>query len=377
MLIETPRTPEELAAEEERRVQANAERWPVVVGVTGTVIIHLLLYYAAITFPFGGGGAPDSLETLREKYDKQELTFLLADPEPPPEPMRFVETNPDAPENDPGQTPNFGAQNQQAAQPEPGKDRTDRPKTEGELDESTAIVTGSRTRPAPTDPLAGAGGQNGAGLQAVLVGVPGQPKAEQPLPGFEKFLGENPEGLGSNLGKAPDGKPDAEKEKSGSKEETGATEPVLAVSGGGVPGAPGRPAPRPRPKLQNVRPAVLANQPLSVSNAGVIGVDARFSEFGDYLQEFIDTVDAQWQKIVGDMTTWPPSRSIVRIHFKLNSQGEIAEILDVVGEDTAGRAATYACLDAIRARAPYRPWTKEMVAVLGTEQEITFSFLYR
>ncbi len=377
MMLELPRTPEEIAAEKARREQAAAARWPIAIGLLGTIVIHLLMIGAALTFKGGDELLPDDVETLREKYEKQELTFLLADEEPEPQPMRFVETNPDAPENDPGKTENFGAQNQQAAQPEPGDDRNDRPKTEGELEESTAIVSGSREQPVEAAPLPGMNGENGAGMTAVIVGAPGVAKSTDPLPGFEKFVGENPEGLGSDLGKADDGTPETEEHKDGeADEETAGEQAVVAVSGGGVPGLPGRPSPKPRPKLQNVRPAVLANQPLSASNAGVIGVDAKFSEFGDYLQEFIDTVDAQWQKIVGDMTTYPPSRSKVTVRFKLNSQGEIAEILDVVGEEATGRAGTYACLDAIRARAPYRPWTKDMVAVLGTEQVITFTFHY-
>lgn len=376
MMLELPRTPQEIAAEKARRAQAAADRWPFVVGLVGTVIIHLLLVGTARQFRGGDDLAPDDVETLREKYDKQELTFLLSDEEPPPQPMRFVETNPEAPENDPGPTQNFGAQNQQAAQPEPGTDRNDRPKTEGELEESTAIVSGSREQPIESAPAPGANGQDGAGMEAVVVGVPGVQKSADPLPGFEKITGDNPDGIGTNIGKTAEGIPDVDERKEGERAERDENGQPMIVVNGGAPGAPGRLAPRPRPKLQNVRPAVLANQPLSASNAGVIGVDAKFSEFGDYLQEFIDTVDAQWQKIVGDMTTYPPSHSRVTVRFKLNSQGEIAEILDVSGGDTTGRAGTYACLDAIRERAPYRPWTREMVAVLGNEQVITFTFHY-
>jgi hypothetical protein len=373
-----PQSPEVLAAERRRREEARAERWPMAIGLIGTIVFHLLAYIGAEKLPFGGGRFDDeanAAQSLRDKYEQQELTFLLADETPAETPKRFVEINPDAPENDPGKTDNFGARNQQAAQPEPGSDHSDRPKTSGEAENSTAIVTGSREQPAEPEPLAGANGQNGTGMQAVVVGDPAQPKASEPLPGFEKLTGDNPDGIGTNIGTARKGRSEDEKHQEGTADGTTVGQQVLAVNGGGLPGVPGRPAPRPRPKLQNVRPAVLANQPLSASNAGVIGVDAKFSEFGDYLQELIDTVDAQWQKLVGDMTTYPPSRSAVTVRFKLNSQGEV-EILDVVGEQATGRVGTYTCLDAIRARAPYRPWTKEMIEVLGMEQEITFTFNY-
>ncbi|MFT3829155.1 MAG: hypothetical protein QM691_05540 [Opitutaceae bacterium] len=373
-----PPAPEVLAAEQRRREEARAERWPLAIALIGTILFHLLAYLGAEKFPFLGNRFDDvaaDAQSLREKYEQQELTFLLADDAPPEAPKRFVEINPDAPENDPGKTDNFGARNQQAAQPEPGTDHNDRPKTSGEAEDSTAIVTGSREQPVEAAPLSGANGQNGTGMQAVIVGDPAQPKATEPLPGFEKLTGDNPDGIGTNIGSAPKGSAEDEKHQDGKNDGTTSGQQMLAVSGGGLPGQPGRPSPKPRPKLQNVRPAVLANQPLSASNAGVIGVDAKFSEFGDYLQELIDTVDAQWQKLVGDMTTYPPSRSVVTVRFKLTSQGEV-EILDVVGEQTTGRVGTYTCLDAIRARAPYRPWTAEMVRVLGMEQEITFTFHY-
>jgi hypothetical protein len=62
------------------------------------------------------------------------------------------------------------------------------------------------------------------------------------------------------------------------------------------------------------------------------------------------------------------------ISFRLNSKGEIAEILKVDGD--AGEYGTRASLSAIQERAPYRAWTKEMVAVLGEDQVITFTFYY-
>jgi hypothetical protein len=371
-----PQLPEEIAAERRRREEAASERWPMIVGLAGTVLIHLLAVVMIREIPESVEVPVEDVADLRAKYDKQELTLMLADETPPPQPKRFVEVNPDAPENDPGKTDSFGARNQQSAQPEPGKDHNDRPMTKGEVEDSTAIVTGSHERAYESLPAAGANGQNGTGMQAVVIGATAQPKAEAPLPGFEKITGDNPEGLGTAIGTTPGDKPDIDKKTEGKADGTEKALLSVATNGGGVPGSPGRPAPRPRPKLQNVRPAVLANQPLSTDNVGVIGVDAKFSEFGDYLQELVETIDAQWHKLVDHMTTYPPSRSVVTVHFKLNSQGDISQIIEVLGEDKAGRIATYICLDAIRARAPYRPWTKEMVAVLGTEQEITFGFYY-
>lgn len=375
MNILPPPLPEELAAERRRRDESKAERAPLIVGLGGTVFFHLLVLYAVLVFPpavdrpiLGEDGA-----SRREQYDKQELTFLLADP--PERPKRFVEVNPDVPDNDPGETDNYGARNQQAAQPVPGDDRSERPKTTGEAKESTAIVTGIRQPPPEPMPQPGANGQNGAGMTAVVIGSPGQPKATEPLPGFEKIIGDNPDGIGTNIGKQPGGKPEDEKPQSGKSDGAGSAPQVLAVSGGGVPGVPGRPAPRPRPKLQNVRPTILANQPLSASNAGTTAVNSRLSEAGVWWDEFISTVDAQFQKLAEEMSTRPPSRSTVVIRFMVTKDGEV-RILDIDGEATAGRVAALTCLDAIRARAPYRPWTQDMINMFGEEEEVTFSFLF-
>lgn len=374
-----PQTPEEIAAERRRHDEAVAGRWPIVVGLVGTVVFHLLAYFAADRQLFGWGGAvaevPNDVATLREKYDQQELTFLLADDTEPQSPLRFTETNPDAPENDPGQTNYYGSRNQQAAQPEPGNDRSERPRTSGEAKDSTAIVTGMRQQPDEPLVVPGANGQNGAGMTAVVIGAPALPKASEPLPGLEKITGDNPDGIGTNIGKTPRGKPEDEKPQAGKDDGTNGPPQLLAVSGGGVPGIPGRPAPRPRPKLQNVRPSVLANQPLSASTKGMTAVNSRLSAAGVWWDEFIDTVDGQFQKLAEEMSTRPPSRSTVVIHFTVNAQGEI-RILDIEGEDTAGRVATYTCLDAIRARAPYRPWTQDMINMFGAEEEVTFSFLF-
>jgi len=377
-----PQTPEEIAIRRTRRDEAVAARWPIAVGLICTIVFHLLAYIVADKQLLGLGSTydisiPDDVATLREKYEQQELTFLLQDDEPQQTaPLRFTETNPDAPENDPGKTNYYGARNQQAAQPVPGNDNSDRAKTSGELEESTAVVTGSREQPVEGSLISGANGQNGnGGMQAVVVGDPSQPRASAPLPGLEKITGDNPEGIGTNIGKSPNGKAEDDKLQEGRKEGDKSKQAMLAVSGGGVPGAPGRPSPRPRPKLQNVRPSVLANQPLAASNVGVPAVNSRLSEAGVWWDEFIGTIDGQFQKLAEEMSTRPPTRSRVTIRFMVNTQGEI-RILDVEGEDSAGRLATLTCLDSIRARAPYRPWTQDMIAMFGNEEEVVFSFYF-
>jgi len=384
MLFAPPQTPEEIAAEaqeaRERREREISERRPIVIGLIGTLLIHLLLGLGFWQYPhFFPAEGPSADELEQRRRNEQDLVLNLTPDEPPErQPFKFVETNPDAPENDPGKTDNYGARNQQAAQPVPGKDHADRGQTKGELDQSTAIVTGSRAEPVRTPPP-GAGGQNQPEMTATATGPNVKTQAETPLPGFEKIMGDNPDGIGTNIGESPkDAKAETEKTVVGEKDAK--PNPEIAVSGGstasGAAGPPGRPGPRPRPKLQQVRPAVLANQPLSASNAGVIGVDSRLSAAGIWWQEFIETVDMQWQKIVDHMEARPPNNSQVVVRFTVNAKGEI-RMIDVQGENVAGKTATLACTDAIREPAPYRPWTPDMIAMFAEEEEVTFYFYYR
>jgi hypothetical protein len=373
VITEEPKPVADLAAEaRERREREAAERRPIQVGIGATILVHLLLLLllpqiSRVAERANAGGPT-------RQYDERELNLLLAPEEPAPPPGRFVETNPDAPENIPDKTSNYGARNQQAAQPVPGKDNSELPKTTGEVDQSTAIVTGSKAPPIESAP-SGGGTPGEQQLVATANGAPLLPKASTPLPGFEKITGDNPEGIGTNIGENPKNTQDVDKKVEGQAEgpEQGQN---LAVNGGGT-GQPGRPGPRPRPKLQSVRPAVLANQPFSASNAGVTAANSRLSAFGVWWQEFIDTVDAEWQKTVENLSTYPPPHSRVTIRFMVNSKGEIAKIIEIEGAEATGKMGTYACLDAINARAPYKPWTPDMIAFFGKEEEeVIFQFFY-
>jgi len=329
------------------------------IGIIATILLHLVIYL----------GTPQTFQRApaqgSDKYS-DEMEFQLTPEEPPPEPFKFVETNPDKPDNPPDKTENFAAQNQQAAQEKPTQDNNDMPTTEGRDMPSVAIVTGQKAEPVES---ANPGRETPPTPEVAEIQNQARPEALTPLPGFEKVEGDDEEGIGTNVSEvAPRPRPiekRVEGEETPSKDEI-----VVAIP----PSTPGRPSPQPRPRLQNTRPAPLANQPHGVSRAGQIGVDAQFSEFGDYLQELIEIVQNQWNLVLDQTATRPPNGSKVIIRFTLSSEGQVTRIEEV--EETAGKPGTYACLNAIQARQPYRPWTKEMVAILGTEQVITFGFYY-
>jgi hypothetical protein len=345
----------------------NPDTRSIQVGLIWTVLVHLLLLLLApqlLQSEFSPGRFVQPGSSARTyEVELAPDAFL---PKPPPPPLHFVETNPDANNNIPDKTDNFGAQNQQAAQPVPDKDSTLRmPKTEGKKDfqNDSQVVSGRLEKPEPSQPTPASQEQQATAKQDQT-----QKKLQVPLSGFIKSKGDNADTFGTESVKLPEPSTGADKYVAGDQNTDNQT-------GTGAKAAPTvHPSPLPRPKLTQVRPAMLQDRPTGVSNAGVVGVDAHFSQFGDYLQELIDIVQIQWDRILSSSGTRPKSTTHVMISFRLNSKGEIAEIIKVEGD--AGDYGTSAALAAIKERAPYRAWTKEMVAVLGEDQVITFTFYY-
>jgi hypothetical protein len=136
--------------------------------------------------------------------------------------------------------------------------------------------------------------------------------------------------------------------------------------------------PKERPRLASTslnRQSPLANRTTGVTNLGITGIDARWSEYGEYINELIEIVQTQWYRILSESRVMPPRGSSVEITFKINSKGE-TDIVKVEDEGS-GRQAVFSCQSAIQARQPYRKWTEQMIAVLGEEQSLTFKFYHR
>lgn len=342
------------------------------IGLAAVVVFHLLLWLLGPSLlriehiP----SAPRPHSTAREFNIELAPDTFVKPPPKPPDPFKFVETNPDAPENIPDKTTNFAAQNQQVAQEKPTPDgKSDRPAMEGKKDfEFNQIVSGRLVQPVErSEP------------EPPPVNVPAAetpvtaPRAEQnPLSGVEKFEGENKTGVGGNLAKRLDNAQPVPEKIEGvpnAKQLEGTTAVQPAID-------PRRPRPRPQVvRQQQVRPAILAENKFGTTNIGNIAVDARWSNYGAYLQRMIDTVQIQWERIILHMSAMPAGGSTVTVKFVMNDEGKISTIRSV--ETSANETASNACVSAITDRAPYGPWTDDMKAVLGSQQEMTFTFYYQ
>jgi TonB family protein len=125
---------------------------------------------------------------------------------------------------------------------------------------------------------------------------------------------------------------------------------------------------------QMVRPAITAENKFGTANIAPVGRDPKWNQFGAYMQRLIETVQFEWQRVLVGKS-YPPADTTVTVKFVLDSQGRVARILEVKNTSTDSGAG--ACVSAITNRSPYGPWSDEMKAVLGEQQELTFSFYYQ
>ena len=357
------------------RLSANSEVRAVQIGVLATLFFHLLLLWLAprIELLIGREDMSRIPTEADRTFEIQIAPDEFKQPTPPPPPMKFVEANPNAPENIPDKTNNFSAQNQQVAQEKPTPDhKSDTPAIKGDQNPNvTALVTGHLAEPQLNSPPAPkAAAEPEPPEQAAAR------KAQTPLPDVEKVEGKSPDGLGSNVAKfAPNATPvpDFVESSPDGKSDQGPIKGLYYSS------TINPKHPQPRKFLQanvtKARPSPLRNNDFGTDNIGAVAYDAKWSSYGEYLKKFIETVQVQWERIIDQANSYPTPGTTVTVTFRMDSSGDITEIMKV--ESSGGRAAKDACVSAIVARKPYGAWTEDMMAALGKSQEITFTFLYQ
>lgn len=355
------------------RILDDPESRSTTVGLLGVIIFYLLLWLIApYLLRFESVGSIVRPHASAKTFNIEIAPDTFVKPPPPkPQPNKFVEANPDAPENTPDKTQNFSDRNQQVAQEKPTPDgKNDMPAIEGQKEIKTSqIVTGQLQQPIeqveavppPTETR-----------ETEKAATP--PKQEQnPLAGVEKKDGDNKDGFASNLSAVVDNTKPIPNRIEGVKTGT-PMQDTPAVEEQAI--DPTHPRPRPTiVKTQKTRPAIFTEQLAGTSNMGLTALDARWSNYGAYLKKLIDTVQVQWENILISGKIYPPGGSTVTVTFILDSEGKIARIVNV--ENKSSEQAAHACASAITDRAPYGPWTDDMIAMLGKQQEMTFTFYYQ
>jgi len=343
----------------------------ILIGIVATFAIHVILVVLAPEMGLDKFSGIHTGISVNNKDHGKTFDFELTPP--PPEaiqpPAQFVETNPDAPANEPDKTSNFSNRNQQAAQAVAAKelDPDRRPSMTNAQDKikSDAIVTGDLSKP-----------QSGAQAVPEVKNPDLNEQKEQkarmdqsPLNGFDKSEGKAEDGIATNIAESKNPTNRADQTLEGAPDAKDPDGALAAID------AAHRAQPKTRQRLTAPRTTILTNRASGVANVGIIGRDARWSEYGEYLNELMEIVQVQWYSILEESRVSPPHGSHVVITFKINSKGE-TDIVKVEDAD-AGKQGVFSCQNAIQARQPYRKWTEQMIALLGDEQTLTFSFYYQ
>ncbi len=359
-------------------------RKSLIAGLVGTLLFHLIGFFGIPTDVF-----TTEKSTVNDPYKEFEVE-LMAPEEEEPEQV-YTQTNPDAPENEPDQTNNFAARSQQAAQEElPEKiDPENRPSSESDDDiETNQFITGDLSPPEFSPPPSPQNPQQEEqeAVQETPLLVPQLQTLPLikaiPIPGAQEEEDPDETGLAevkydeteapTNVNERIDGEAEEGEEK---EQEAATTQPLVVPQNSQVVSEQSDPSPRPRPRLPKVAPGPTANRAPGVSKTGRIAVDAKFSEFGEYMERFIETVSVRWNALADD-AAGKEGNSKVYLQFTLNKDGYITNLETKFPQTTAKVIGIYMCRTAVEEGAPYGPWTQEMVEVFGDDEVIKFSFHY-
>ena len=321
-----------------------------------------------------------------DMQDEPLEIILLASEPPTADELKFVEANPEVPENEPDRKDQYSFRAQQASDQSLKEALLDSPKVDGE-EQSQKIVQATMEPAAPLTPgiyvaaapLGEGEGTDGGKNRAQAAQVT-PPVAPLPAPDFIQLQPITLDGPGSSMERLGAG-----------KEMVEISDPEVAInlyrpqpqtiqqqqlewdgSGGAL---DAQPMPRPRPTLSPdlIHGPVMRSEG-SASRRGALAIDATFSEFGEYQQQFYAALQAGWYQEIQFFQPIDTSTRVV-VSFRITAGGMIHDV--EVLHTTATQIATLICQTALTKRSPFRPWTKEMVTVFGQERTLEVAFHYR
>ena len=345
-----------------------------VVAFLVALLVHLLLYLLAPERFY-----PEHLTMPLPEEIELELEIPAVE-QPEPEQLRFVDANPDAPENQPDRKDQYSYRSTQAADQSPETSILEAPKVDGE-EPSQKIIDGMLEQPVALPVVVAAAPGNNApakGTGAEQAGLPAAPRLptaefirQSELP--ENDTGSSPLGEdaeSASIENLPEDAPVALHRNpaiAGTPDTTGRMDPLTAPEA--------KPMPQARPRLA---PELLTGPVMqshgSASRRGALSIDATFSEFGEYEQQFYAALQLGWYQEI-EFHQPIDTASTVAVRFTMEADGSINGIS--VLQSNASELATYLCESALAKRSPFRAWTKEMIAVFGTERTLTVRFNYR
>lgn len=349
----------------------------IAIGVMGTLLVHALLatlapgllLRSASWLPAVPARAAAALPV------PQRFEFVLVPPEAAPAPPRYMEVNPDAPVAEPDTAELFSYQDQQAASPEPVPGERDAPRVEGVDQQTGRLLAGDVEYRAP-EPVTEAAPPSQ--IVRPRPDLAPQDPAEEP-PSEAPEMAES----GEPVEEAP-AEPVVEADGIRFPEQrapvTGTTRPLLPDwAAQQLPEQPALPqrdaAPQPRRQIQNtVLPGEVEAMAGGARRVGLVAVNARFNEYGEYLRRMFEAIQVQWYRLIEGKVDALVFPSQVDVRFVIDREGRVLEV--EVLRTNAGLIGTLITRDAVQARSPFGPFSEEMRRNLGETEEIVVYFRY-
>ncbi len=360
----TPQKQRLVAAVDFPLIEPTYRRSSIVAGIVGALLFHLLFVL----------GLPSSYLILdpseRSESTKEFDIEIVSAPEEEDVLPKYVETNPNVPDNIPDETMNESSRNQQAANPDPVEELSldQSPSSTSDDDiPSEKILSGDLE----VQPLASASpSAEQPEQEASDPREPADPRKTNPLSGYEEDEMISEEGTGMMESEEFQNLTVDTEKNEGEEREPEEARPLVVQT---TP-QPNRPTPKPRRRVVKVPPGPIKNQRAGVSATGAVAYDSKLSDYGEYMQRFQEAVSLRWNHIC-NVSAHHESNSMVKVEFKLTKDGLIRD-LEIV-DTTAQPIGILNCRKAVSDGQPYGEWSEEMIAVFGEEQTVKFAFYYR
>ena len=283
----------------------------------------------------------------------------------PPQKNKFVEANPNVPENPPDQTKSFSFRDQQAADPVIQEKTIDSklPKLDGK-EKNQKIASADKKTPNEKKSMQ---------LKTQQIEKKKITKATPQTSTSKNFQQMKitkvyEEGLKldeKNKTRALSMIPDKRSEQSQfSHPQSGSQKIPLSAK---------------RPKLS---PELLFGPVMKSSRTaprvGTVAIECRMHVYGVYIQQMLQAIEEQWNQLAGGSIRYLQRHKLpekVTFKFILRSNGKIEGLSRI---DSQGNSPpTDLCRQAIASRVPFGEWTSAMIEDFGEFDEITLSFNYR
>jgi len=278
---------------------------------------------------------------------------------------KYVESNPNVPENPPDEVKQFSFRDQQAAQPEIKKTTQEKKVPKIKSNDNNPKIIAAKKK-----------------VNEVVQSPP--PKLSDS--NHKKKSTQEPKTL--IFSKTEIQKP-KEKEGSYSKKNVkdGLDKEKIIIASIQNPSMPSSlttiPPQKPRQKIRPSLSSDLIHGPLmrsttSAPRVGEIAIECRLHPFGVYIQEMLQSIEEQWNQLASGSIQYLQRDRLpgkITLRFKIEASGDISNLSRVDNEGYS--LAAELCRQAIASRVPFGKWTEKMIKDFGQSDEITLNFQYR